>query len=396
MVRPAGGGRLRVQGVGVVGSPVRVGGPGVKRLLGPALNGVRSGSYRGDLVLRAGSFGGVTAINLVSIDPYVRGVVAGEMPSSWDYDALRAQSVTARTYALATRKTGDVFDLFPDTRSQVYLGVTGETARTNRAVADSSNEVVTYNGEIATTFFFSTSGGKTENVELSFLGAEPQPWLKSVSDPYDNISPKHRWRARFSNARMGARLGAPGAFRRVEVLRRGRSPRIVQARVVGSRGSRLLSGASIRARLDLFDSWASFTKVSTSQVRESARRPRAARSAFPSIAGVFAPAPRSGRLVVERRAAVAVARVGTVEVSRRGRYASTVAAAGAVQGSLRVAGRSGRSRQVRRVYPTTSRTPPGSTEKLAPSCGATISPSTLKPPPPAKSTFDARRWCTPS
>ena len=328
VVRPAGGGRLRVAGEGTVSGPVRVSGLDAMRLLGPALNGIRSGLYRGDFVLRAGAFGGVTAINLVSIDPYVRGVVAGEMPSSWDFDALRAQSVAARTYALATRKTGEVFDLYPDTRSQVYIGVSGETARTDRAIADTSNEVVTYDGEIATTFFFSTSGGKTENVELSFLGSDPQPWLKSVSDPYDGISPKHRWRARFSNARMGARLGAPGAFRRVDVLRRGRSPRIVQARVVGTRGSRLLTGANIRARLDLFDSWAFFTRVSTSQVKESARRPRAARSAFPSIAGTFAPAPRSRRLVVERREGDAWRRVGAVGVSRGGRYTSTVAVAG--------------------------------------------------------------------
>jgi len=328
VVRPAGGGRLSVSGVGTVSGPARVSGPEPIRLLGPALNGITSGRYRGDLFLRAGAFGGVTAINAVSIDPYVRGVVAGEMPSSWDFDALRAQSVAARTYALATRKTGEVFDLYPDTRSQVYTGVTGETARTDSAVADTSNEVVTYNGEIATTFFFSTSGGKTENVELSFLGSDPQPWLKSVRDPFDRISPKHRWRFRFSDAAIGAKLGAPGAFREVDVQRRGRSPRIVEARVVGSRGSRSLSGASIRARLDLFDSWAFFTRVSTSQVKESAKRPRAARSAFPSVAGAFAPAPKSRKLVVEKRSGADWRRVSAVAVSRTGRYSTTVAAPG--------------------------------------------------------------------
>jgi len=323
VVRSAGGGRLAVAGVGTVQGPARASGPDALRLLGPALNGVSSGRYRGDLVLRKGAFGGVTAINLLSIDPYVRGVVAGEMPSSWESDALRAQSVAARTYALATRKTGEVFDLYPDTRSQVYTGVTGETSTTDSAVAATSNEVVTYDGEIATTFFFSTSGGQTENVELSFLGSEPQPWLKSVRDPFDRISPKHRWRFRFSDASIGARLGAPGAFRRVEVIRRGRSPRIVEARVVGTRGSRALTGASIRARLDLFDSWAYFTRVSTSQVRSGGRGSRAARRSR-ELAGAFTPAPRSKRLTVERREGASWRQVGTVGVSSGGRYRATV------------------------------------------------------------------------
>ncbi len=328
VVRPAGGGRLRVEGVGTLRGPVRVSGQGPMRLLGPALNGISSGLYRDDLVLRAGALGGVTAINLIGIDPYVQGVVPGEMPSSWDYDALRAQSITARTYALATRKTGEVFDLYPDTRSQVYTGVTGETGRTNTAVRDTRRQVLTYDGEPIVTFYFSTSGGRTENVELSFLGATPQPYLKSVSDPYDGISPRHRWRFRFSDAKIGARLGAPGRFRRVEVVRRGRSPRIVRARIVGSRGSRFLDGASIRARLGLYDSWAHFSRVSTARVRES--RSRAARSAFPSIAGSFVPAPR--RVTLERRTNGAWTRVSEIGVSRAGRYRTTVG----VPGSYRV------------------------------------------------------------
>jgi len=329
VVRPGGGGRLRVEGIGILRGPVRVTGQGPMRLLGPALNGITSGLYRDDFVLRPGALGGVTAINLIGIDPYVQGVVPGEMPSSWDYDALRAQSVTARTYALATRKTGEVFDLYPDTRSQVYTGVRGETARTNTAVRDTRRQVLKYAGEPIVTYYFSTSGGRTENVELSFLGSTPQPYLKSVRDPYDGISPRHRWRFRFSDATMGAKLGAPGSFRRVDVTRRGRSPRIVSARVVGSRGSRALSGASIRARLELYDSWAHFSRVSTSRVGESRRRPRAARSAFPAIAGSFTPAPRSSRVTVERREGGRWERVREVHTSTRGRYRTTVGLPGA-------------------------------------------------------------------
>ena len=335
-VVPAGGGRLRVVGVGTFAGAIKVSGRSAMRLMGPAINGVSSGRYRGDFVLRPGAVGGVTAINSLAIDPYVQGVVPGEMPSTWASDALRAQSVTARTYALATRQRGEVFDLYPDTRSQVYRGLTAETSRTNRAVQDTRREVLTYDGEPITTFYFSTSGGRTENIENSFLGAVPQPYLTSVADPYDDLSDLHRWRTSFSNRQMDAALGAPGAFRKVRVLRRGRSPRIIRARVYGSRGTRILTGPQIRARLDLYDTWAFFTRVSTSQVRRS--RAGAAATVFPfhEIAGAFDPAPRSRRLVVERRRRAGWERVGSIPTTRAGRYRTTLG----VRGVYRV--RSGR------------------------------------------------------
>jgi stage II sporulation protein D len=329
VVRPAGGSRLRVSGAGTFDGPISVTGGRPIRLLGPAINGINSGTYRGAMVLRAGAVGGVTAINSLPIDTYLRGVVPGEMPSSWDYDALRSQAVAARTYALATRQRGQVFDLYPDTRSQVYAGVAAEASRTNQAVADTARQVLTYDGEPVVTYYFSTSGGRTENVELSFLGSQPQPYLESVRDPYDAISPRHTWQFRFSHSKLGARLGAPGAFRRVEVLSRGKSPRIVSARVVGSRGSRTLSGAQIRARLDLYDSWAFFTKVSTSQVSQQPRRSaRGARGDLPEIAGVFTPAPRSRRLLVERHSGEGWERLSRIQTSRTGRYRTTVAGDG--------------------------------------------------------------------
>jgi len=347
IVRPAGGGRLRVSGAGTFSGPISVTGGDQIRLMGPAINGIDSGTYRGAMVLRPGALGGVTAINSLPIDTYLQGVVPGEMPSTWDYDALRAQSVAARTYALATRQRGQVFDLYPDTRSQVYAGVSAETSRTNKAVADTARQVLTYNGEPIVTYYFSTSGGRTENVELSFLGADPQPSLESVRDPFDDISPRHRWQFRFSGSELGARLGAPGTFRRVDVLQRGKSPRIVSARVVGSRGSRTLTGADIRARLDLYDSWASFTKVSTSQVRRATRPgARTAGGPFPEIVGAFTPAPRSGRVLVERREGGTWERVSRIHTSRKGRYRTTVGVdgvyrvrAGAVAGpAVRVKG----------------------------------------------------------
>jgi stage II sporulation protein D len=271
VVRPASNRRLALYGaggkrVGTYRAPLSVSRGGKPfRLLGAAIQGVTSGRYRGSFELYPGSSGGVTAINAVPIDDYVQGVVPGEMPASWDAAALRVQAVTARTYALSTRKTGDIFDQYPDTRSQMYKGVGAETASTNAAVRRTAGQIVTYKGQPATTFYFSTSGGRTENIENSFVGAAPKPWLKSIDDPYDAISPKHRWTARFSNARMGALLGSPGKLKRVEVLQRGVSPRVVRARVYGANGSVVLTGPQIRARLGLDDTWAYFSRVGSAR-----------------------------------------------------------------------------------------------------------------------------------
>jgi stage II sporulation protein D len=333
VVRGAPGGQLVLtrgrRRVATVAAPLRVTGS-VMRLLGRAINGVHSGLYRSSFEFTPGSAGGVTAVNALALDAYVRGVVAGEMPSSWHVDALRAQSVTARSYALATRKTGGVFDQYPDTRSQVYRGVSGETARTNQAVADTAGRILTYGGAPAVTYYFSTSGGRTENVELSFLNSEPKPWLRSVEDPYDGISPRHRWRLRFSAARLGARLGAPGRYRKIRVLRRGRSPRIVRARVYGSRGTRVLTGAQIRARLKLYDSWAYFTTITTSQVRRFSFKVggAAVQVRFPRMAGSVDPVPRSRTVSVERRGRHGWGQVKTVRTSRRGAYRTEVIARG--------------------------------------------------------------------
>jgi len=103
----------------------------------------------------------------------------------------------------------------------------------------------------------------------------------------------------------------------------------VRARVYGSRGTRILTGAQIRERLGLYDSWAYFTKVSTSQVKPPrASRAQATRSPFPAIAGVLDPAPRSRRVLVERRRHGRWQRVGEVSTSERGRYHSTLALPG--------------------------------------------------------------------
>jgi stage II sporulation protein D len=242
-------------------------------LKGRALNGRTSGAYRGILELRPGAFG-VNAINAVPLDAYVQGVVPVESPASWPLEALKAQAVAARTYAITSTKGGTGFEHYPDTRSQVYGGIGVEQPTTNQAVAETAGQLVTYQGRPVTTYFFSTSGGRTENNENSF-GGPPQPWLRSVEDPYDDVSPRHRWRVQLSMSQAAAKLGGlvKGSFRGVKVVRRGASPRVVAADVVGTRGSTRVTGATLRARFGLYDTWGYYTAIATKKKPPSKQTP---------------------------------------------------------------------------------------------------------------------------
>jgi stage II sporulation protein D len=218
------------------------------------------GAYRGALVFVPRE-GGLYAINSVPLEAYLRGVVPNEMPADWPGHALRAQAVAARSYALATAD-GGLFDAYDDTRSQVYGGISSETQATSQAVEATSGRVVKHNGRVATTFFFSSSGGRTENIENSFVGSDPQPYLRSVKDPFEGSSPYHRWKETFTQSEMESKLGdlVEGTLQAIQVTRRGRSPRIVSAKIVGSRGTNELSGPTLQARLGLRSTWAHFKK----------------------------------------------------------------------------------------------------------------------------------------
>ncbi len=202
----------------------------------------------------------------VPLERYVRGVVAAEMPASWPLAALEAQAIASRTYALTDDAGGSRFDVYSDTRSQVYLGAAAETAASNAAVAATAGQVVEYAGQPVVTYYFASSGGMTEDNENSFLGSTPEPWLRGVPDAYETRSSS--WRLSLSFASAAARLRGlvRGSFRGIEVLRRGASPRIVAAEVLGTRGSEAVSGPELEARLGLYSAWAYFSVKSGARV----------------------------------------------------------------------------------------------------------------------------------
>ncbi len=223
------------------------------------------GTYRGSLEVR-GSSSGLDAINVLDVEDYVRGVVSRESPSSWPIEALKAQAVAARSYVLSSAGHG-TFDVFDDTRSQAYGGVAAETAKTDQAVSGTHLQVVLYRGTIAQTFFFSTSGGHTENNEFSSLGfgQPPVPYLRGVDDPYEATagSPYEHWKRKYSIGRISGALsgiGLRGKLRNIVVTQRGASPRIVHANLIGSGGTTTVNGPQLASALGLPDTWAFFKK----------------------------------------------------------------------------------------------------------------------------------------
>jgi stage II sporulation protein D len=214
------------------------------------------GTYRGKLIAKAS--GGLLVVNKVSLDDYTRGVVANEMPSSWPQSALRAQAVASRSFGLSS-DAGHGFNVYDDTRSQVYAGKGSETKATNKAVRETSGQILRYHKQTVLALFFSTSGGKTESNQFAF-GSSPIAYLQSVKDPYDNISPYHTWTVHESQGEMESALSGlfSGRLKKVKVTKTGDSPRIVKAKVVGSKGSSSVSGATLQGSLGLMSTWARF------------------------------------------------------------------------------------------------------------------------------------------
>jgi stage II sporulation protein D len=198
------------------------------------------------------------AINVLGLQQYLYGVVPVEMPSTWLPAALQAQAVAARSYALANRKAAAPFDVYADGRSQAYLGVSGETPAGKLAVDETAGEVLLYDGNVADTLFSSSTGGRTQSAADAF-GAPGRPYLVSVPDPYDTISPYHDWGpVPVTGKTLGSAVGAVGRVVDATV-KRNSSRRVKTLKVTSlSRGSQLTAttgGAAIASALSLRSTW---------------------------------------------------------------------------------------------------------------------------------------------
>ena len=180
--------------------------------LRPAAGGrltVAGKAYRG--ALRVSVTGGkLQLVNLVGLETYLLGVVPGEMPKDWPLEALEAQAVAARTYAIANLVEDRSFDLYSDARSQLYYGAGAEAPGPTRAVTQTRGQVLSFGGAPAQTFYFSSSGGRTTSALDAF--GQDLPYLVSVDDHWDEVSPNHRWQTQVLGGRqLARRLGLRGA-----------------------------------------------------------------------------------------------------------------------------------------------------------------------------------------
>jgi len=146
--------------------------------------------FRGVITIRRSALSGnVWMVNELELEDYMRGLA--EVPDSWPIEARKAQVVAGRTFAVKRMQSprADIFHLYDDTRDQVYYGYIYEINRPGiaEAVATTTGIILKYNGEPITAYYFSDSGGTTENVENAWNNGNPNlaiPYLKGVTDPY--------------------------------------------------------------------------------------------------------------------------------------------------------------------------------------------------------------------
>jgi stage II sporulation protein D len=219
--------------------------------------------YHGLFVFRAAG-GRLSVVNSLPLDTYVRDVVGAEMPSRWGLAALEAQAVAARSYAVATLHPSATFDEYTDDRSQVYGGIAAESPSTDYAVAQTSGQVLTWDGRIAMTYYSSSSGGRTADLRDVFPSAAAVPYLRSVSDPYDAASPNHEWGPFvFSSGSLGSALGT-GSISSVSIDR-GPSGRAVEVDLhLATGGVDRVAAKRIEDALHLRSTWFSIGRLGLS------------------------------------------------------------------------------------------------------------------------------------
>ena len=142
--------------------------------------------YRGFLMIQNRNQK-LTVINNVDLEDYIKGVVPSEMPSGWELEALKAQAIAARSYALANlgKRASLGYDLKDTPEDQAYGGASAETAKTNSAVQETDGLVLTYNYKVVPAYYSASAGGKTLNAKQAW--GSDLPFIRSVPSFDDNV-----------------------------------------------------------------------------------------------------------------------------------------------------------------------------------------------------------------
>ena len=203
--------------------------------------------YRGSAIVTVrGNI--MNIVNAIDVEDYVRGVTPVEMPSSWPDEALKAQTIIARTYAIAKLNQSGDYDVCPTAACQVYGGANAETIRGNAAADATRGLIVSWNNRPATTYFSSDSGGYTAS-GLEIWGTNV-PYLVARPDPL-SVAPNNPWRLPISSGTIQSvvnRYAAKaGSFRSISIPARTESGRPSALDITGSSGTIRVSGTNVYA-----------------------------------------------------------------------------------------------------------------------------------------------------
>ncbi|MGK7904309.1 MAG: SpoIID/LytB domain-containing protein [Hormoscilla sp.] len=224
--------------------------------------------YRGRVLLVPTSQG-LTAVNYVDIEHYLYSVLGGEMPPSWPLEALKAQAVSARSYALYRRErtANKIYDVGNTTTWQVYKGVEDEYVSTQQAVNATAGQVLIHDGKIIEAVFHSSSGGHTENVED--IWTAPLPYLRAVPD-FDQKAPVYEWKKTFSGDTLSSLISGVGNILSLTPERTTPRGRIITMKVIGDRGEKVVTGKELRKLLNLKSTLFTITPLGESAEDEDA------------------------------------------------------------------------------------------------------------------------------
>ena len=216
--------------------------------------------YRGRMEIGRYGKTTVTAVNILPMEEYLYSVVPAEMPATWHEEALKAQAVCARSYALVGAGYGGAsnakkgYNIVDTTASQVYKGFLGEDVKTKQAVDSTKGEMVYYNNKVISAYFFSTSGGSTEFAE-NVWGVK-KAYLKSVPYFDESDAPKISWQKIMKKEEISALFLKKGIkigyLSKMIPMQYSSSGRIDTMRVEGSDRFTILKGTKIRSILNLY------------------------------------------------------------------------------------------------------------------------------------------------
>ena len=189
----------------------------------------------------------IWVVNVLGIEKYLASVVGSEMPAKWPLEALKAQAIASRTYALK-QKVNPLYDIDSTNKNQVYIGLEARTYKTKKAVNSTRSLVLTHNNKLINALFHSSSAGMTENSQD--VWKNKYPYLSSVID-FDKNNPKLRWDKKFSKYQLQKLFPKIGGIKQIEILNVTNTGRVKNVRIHGDYGTDLMSGVDIRKRMNL-------------------------------------------------------------------------------------------------------------------------------------------------